>query len=310
MPKYNPRELRALAEELYAAFAATPQLDLSQADFVNTLVRQWMTYDGRAILILSMQPTNFDLSTSPLGRLQVVPEIGVPGWLQQVFCDWEIDPDYLPTVIAQLNRGQSAEVTNQAGNPLRLWQNPRARSYGVEELTPQPLPPLHERPPRDERRIAGVELFRHLQVDDDELIILTETVVQQWQRFAGHACVFLGLQEQLLLKLTEQEHGGCLVETQRRRVNLGPVFADLGFAPDDWAAGLARLNRGQPLNVSTDQYLGPVWYDPQARCFRTQVSAALPTAPVWCPRCQATLAVWGATQLLQTCTHCQRVVQR
>jgi len=156
MPKNRGRTqaLRQLAEDLLGSLAQEEILEGEQAELVTSLVRQWVTYDGSATLFLGGQQVYLVLDRTPLGKPCIVPEpaLPLPGWQARLVADWKIAPEDLPEVFDQLNRGQSAEVTNGEGLPVRLWVNPRERSRGVEPLVKEPLPPGRK---RDYRKIAA-----------------------------------------------------------------------------------------------------------------------------------------------------------
>ena len=55
--------------------------------------------------------------------------------------NWKISADDLPAAISQLNCGQSAEVVNGEGVPLRLWTDPKRMSLRTRPSGPLPPPP-------------------------------------------------------------------------------------------------------------------------------------------------------------------------
>src|SRR5438105_2881812 len=133
MSRFNSQVLRQLAEEILNEIGG--QFDVPEPDrrdFVTALVRQWISYDGSATLFVGDQQLYLQLEITPLGNYRVSLSPDSKGWNQRILDDWNISPDDLPDVLAQLNRGQSAEVINQEGIPVRLWVNPKERSRGVE----------------------------------------------------------------------------------------------------------------------------------------------------------------------------------
>jgi hypothetical protein len=116
-------------------------------DLATSLVRQWLTYGGRATLFFGECQVYLVLGKTPLGRRCVHPEPAPPGWIKQLTRRWNVSPADLPDVIDRLNRGQSAEVVTSDGIPLRLWVNPKEKSRGVEPLVQEGLPVPVQAPP-------------------------------------------------------------------------------------------------------------------------------------------------------------------
>lgn len=144
--------MRQLAEELFQRIAFDLGFEDEQRDeIVTSLVRQWVTYDGHATLFLGDRQCYLDIARTPLGKPVVVPEPALRGWTRQLIEDWKVDPEDLPGMFEQLNRGQSAEVINIAGMPLRLHVDPKERSRGVEPLVQEKVPEGFQ---KDYRRIA------------------------------------------------------------------------------------------------------------------------------------------------------------
>ncbi|MBI3467474.1 MAG: hypothetical protein HY000_31075, partial [Planctomycetes bacterium] len=189
--KFNSRVLRQLAEDLLDKVAEDQGISADEReDGVTSLVRQWMTYDGNATVFIGDQQVYLTLGKTPLGRPCIVPEPAFATWTKQLTLDWGIDPDDLEDVFDQLNRGQSAEVINSDGVPLRLWVNPKERSRGVEPLVKEEIPPGTE---RDYRKIAADLLEQHFgeSFDPEEIEALACSIAKQWQQYDGHACLFL-----------------------------------------------------------------------------------------------------------------------
>jgi hypothetical protein len=184
--------------------------------------------------------------------------------MNQLTRDWKINPDDLPDILGKLNRGQSAEVTNGNGIPLRLWVNPKERSRGVEPLVKQLVPPGTK---RDYYKIAANELEQQLgnALGPDELDELACSVAKQWQRHEGHACIFID-GEQLFFRLTEQDDGGCRVVTKRLTVDLEALLKSLGFSQELIPGVIARINIGQEVHFRDRQgVLSVLWHDPKVR---------------------------------------------
>jgi hypothetical protein len=309
--KGNSRVLRQRAEEVVQMLAeegAIPESE--QADLATSLVRQWITYDGNAALFLGDRQIYVMLGSTPLGTPVPVPEVARLGWIKQLTRDWKINPDNLSDVLGQLNRGQSAEVTSEDGIPLRLWVNPKERSRGVEPLVKRPIPAGTK---RDYLKIAASELEHQFGegLPPDEMDALARSVAKQWQKYGGHACLFIDGEQQVFFKLTEEIDGGCQVTTQRLAVSLEPLLTSLGFSPEMIPEVVARINLGQEVELRDKQGVPSVlWHDPKARrvLVKPLESTRSSSPPIFCPRCNAVLAPWKAGEREQTCRHCGQVV--
>jgi hypothetical protein len=303
--------LRRLAEGLLQTLEEAGQVPFGErADLATSLVRQWVTYDGHAFLFLGGQGVFFDLGMTPLGRPRLVPEPGLTGWLKVVTGDWKVDPGDLPEVFDQLNRGQSAEVTNAEGVPLRLWVNPQERKWGLEPLVQQDTPPGTE---RDYHKIAANELEAQLGggLDPDELDELACSVARQWQRHEGHACLLLDGEKQLVLTLTEKAGGDCTVNSREKSIAIEPALVSLGLAPEAVPEVLARINLGQEVEFLDRTGVPSVlWHDPRERRIHTRPLSPSPQQAghdppsIFCPRCGAVLNPWPAGGRQQSCPLC------
>jgi hypothetical protein len=309
--KINSRTLRQLAEELFERIAASDEFrQVERAAFVTSLVRQWITYEGNAAFFRGDHQLYLVLGHSPLGR-PVVPESCRSGWTRTLTRDWKIDPDDLPALFDQLNVGQSAEAVNGDGVPLRLWVNPQERVRGVEPLVKEKPRP---RAARDYRKIASDSLIDQFggDLDPEETDELARSVVSQWQRFDGHASLFLDSHTELHVTITEQGDGGCNVLTSRSRVDLGAVLSADGFARDVFPEVIARINLGQQIEFRDRQGVRAcLWYDPKARRFSYRRLDPLPPPvlpPFLCPKCTAVLMPWRDGDRQQTCPLCGHTV--
>lgn len=308
--KFNSRALRQLAEELFRRVAGDEEFpDDERADFVTSLVRQWITYDGNATLFLGDRQVYLVLGRTPLGNPCVVPEPGLHGWVRELTGDWKVSPDDIPDILDQLNLGQSAEVVNGDGIPLRLWVNPRERGRGVEPLVQEDIPPGTK---RDYRKIAASELVRHFggELGSEELDELACSVASQWQQFDGHACLFIDGHEQFHFRITEHGGGSKLV-TRQLRIDLDSALSSFGFTPDVFPEVIARLNLGQQIEFRDRQGVHyRLWHDPKARRLCHQPLDPVPPAPVAslppfvCPKCTAVLRPWRESEAQQTCPLC------
>ena len=312
--KINSRALRQLADDLFRRATGDDEFpEDERADYVTSLVRQWITYDGHATLLLGDRQVYLVLGRTPLGNPCIVPEPGLSGWVRELTEDWQISPDDIPGLIDQLNRGQSAEAVNAEGIPLRLWVNPKERGRGVEPLVKEDIPPGAV---RDYRKIAASELLRHFgdELGPEETDELACSVASQWRRYDGHACLFTDGHEQFHFQITEHG-GGCEVVTRQLRIDLDSVLSACGFPPDVFPAVIARLNLGQEVEFRDRRGVRTrLWHDPKARRIYLQPLDPVgptPTAaslPFLCPKCTAVLSSWREGERQQTCPLCGHLI--
>jgi len=259
-------------------------------------------------LILGEQQIFVALGNTPLGKPHPVPEPCLSGWVKQLTQDWKLDPDDLPDIFDQLNRGQSAEVTNAEGIPLRLWVNPKEKGRGVEALVKQPIQPGRQ---RDYRKIAAVNLEQQLGdgLDPAEMEELACSVVRQWQKYGGAASLFVG-KEQFIFTFTDLGEGNCRVDTEVFTVSIESLLRPFGFPPDVFPEVIARINLGQEIEIRDRQgTVSLLWFDPRVR--RVQVrplNSRSSTPPVFCPKCGAVLKVWQEGEREQACPMCGQTV--
>jgi hypothetical protein len=308
--KADSRALRRLAEELLDEIIGGEEVPGGEREeFATSVVRQWLTYDGSAAVFLGDELVYLVLGRTPLGKTSVVTESAGRGWVRRLTRDWKVSPDDLPGAIDQLSRGQSAEVVNGDGVPLRLWVNPRERRHGVEPLAGEGPRPGGA---RDYCQVAADELEKEFGdgLDPEELDELARSVARQWRRYAGHACLFLDGREQLALRLDESGDGTCEVVATRTAVDLEGTLSGLGFPPATIPELIARLNLAQEVGFrDRNGARARLWFDPQAQRLRIQpvgpVAPALPgMAPILCPSCTAVLRPWEGGERQQTCPHC------
>jgi hypothetical protein len=338
MPKkgFNSRALRQLAVEFLRKIAQDEEFpEGEREEYVTSLVRQWSTYDGNAMLLFDDQIMSLVLSRTPLGQLCVVPQPGIPGWIKIVREAWKINPEEFPEILEQLNLRQSAEATNADGIPLRLWVNPKERRAGVEPLVEMPVRPGHT---RDYRKLAAYVLEREFGavLPVDEIETLSDSVAKQWQQYEGHACLFLDGQRQFFLKRTEKDDGSGDIVFSTRTVNLDPVLASLGVPLELIPDVIARLSLGQEVKLRDGKGIPSLlWFDPKASQVRIRALESVPpatrsstgsrenatigsrstlqsvrpatwssTPPIFCPKCKAVLQLWNGIDRQQTCPLC------
>jgi hypothetical protein len=314
--KSDSRALRQLAENLLRQTFGEYGLSGEEIDELATsLVRQWVTYEGHATLFINGRQVVFVRGWTPLGKDHVYQELGPPEGLSRFLEDWKINPEDMPEVYEQLNRGQSAEVTNADGLPVRISVDPKTKINRCEPLASEPVT---ARPKRDYHKLAAYSVDSELGpgLDDGEKAALADSVARQWQKYQGHACLFTA-GKKLVFTLVEQEDGGCLVGHQSRPNNLGPQLCSLGFAPQAIPGVIARINLDQEIEFEDHQGARwCIWHDPSIEQLRfrplgqPQPAASDGLPPALCPRCNALLSMWQEGQSRQTCPQCGQDVAR
>ena len=316
MPKkrFNSRALRQLAEQLLQELAEDEEIsEVDQLDLVTSLVRQWITYDGNATLFIGERQIYLVLAKTAIGELGIAPEPSPPGWMNQVIRDWKLSAEEWPDIIRQLNRGQSVEVVNSEGLPLRLWVNPKERCNGVEPLVNQPIPPGLK---RDYRKIAGDQLEQLFgsELEPEAIDDFACSVAKQWQEFDGHAALF-DEEHQISFTLTEMDGGSCTTSVRRESFDLESLLSSLSVPPEIIPAVIARINLGQQVEFQNNKGIPSVlWHDPKAR--RIMVRALPPARPappsvprpIFCPKCGAVLKPYEGNEPHQTCLMCGNTV--
>lgn len=309
--KINSRALRQLAEEFFERVAGEDEFrQAERADFVTSLVRQWITYDGHAAFFVGDRQLYLDLGRTPLARPVVVPEPGLSGWTRQLIQDWKIAPDDIPALFDQLNVGQSAEAVDREGVALRLWVNPRERSRGVDPQGTEARPAVA----RDHRKIATDSLIQHFggELGPEETDELARSVASQWQRFDGHASLFIDGRTELHFRIAERAGGGCEVVTSEIRISLDAALSACGFTADVFPDVVARINLGQQIEFRDRQGIRTrMWHDPKARRICHRPLDPVPphvSPPPFCPKCTAVLLPWRDGERQQTCPLCGHTV--
>ncbi|HEX4591384.1 MAG TPA: hypothetical protein VH120_15725, partial [Gemmataceae bacterium] len=209
--KTDNRELRQLAEGLINQLASDVSLPESdRADLVTSVLRQWLTYDGRATLFLGEdRQVALFLERTALGKTRV--RIGTVGdrWVPLLYRLWKIKPDDMPDILDQLNQSQSADAVNSDGVRLRLWVNPKEQKQGVEPVDPEEARRRMAAEPKDYRRMAAnvLDANLHGDLEADEFEQLADSVAKQWRRFDGHACIFLDPRRKVFLLIRPKGDG-------------------------------------------------------------------------------------------------------
>jgi hypothetical protein len=310
------RAFRHIAEDVVQRLLEAGLLFVGdEEDITTSLVRQWLTYGGHAILFLDGERVSFDLDQSRPDKLRLGQGV-VPGTrelLERWQIDWKIDPEAWPDIFDQLNRGQSAEVINNDGVALRLWVNPNERKIGVEPPDKCRTPPGWK---PDYHKIAADGVWRFCRDrEPDEVEKLIDSVVRQWQNYEGHACLFFP-GARVAFRFTQLEEGSE-VTVNERSFQVEASLASLQVRPEDVPEMIDRINLGQEIEFRNSKGEScRLWHNPKTGCFasrpiappRPGVPNGLP--PLFCPECAATLLPWEEGQQQQHCPWCGQTVPR
>ncbi len=282
MKKRDANALRRIAADVLDKVVGEQGLaDEQRHDYLVSIVRQWQTYDGSAELYLPGKVLPFRLTATPAGwNVSGEPQ---PDWLEAKLRSWSVPPGSLADVMAQLNRGQSAEVVTADGTLLRLWTDPRKQEHGVEPLLDESAPG----PPADGILDVGELAARHLEYrlgaapDADERAVLVEALVRQWKHYRGQACLFVGDDVQFVLVRRTDPFGlGFHVASTQVPFPIAHALADLGFPAEAVPEVLRRLNFSEEVEYQ-DERGEPwlLWYDVPERRLRCRPRDAVPGAP-------------------------------
>jgi hypothetical protein len=317
--KTDTRELRRFAEEVVDDLAADVLLPPGErGDFVTSLVRQWLTYDGNASFFLGEdRQVALLLERTALGKIRVRTGTIVSRWIPLLYRHWKINPDDMPDILDQLNWSQSADVVNADGVALRLWVNPKEQKQGVEPVDPDGSRRRTASEPEDYQRMAANMLDGNLAADleADELDQLVESVTKQWRRFDGWACIFLDVRRLVYLLVRPKGDGNYDQLGKRVNIDLVDHLAKFGVAAQDVPKALARLNLAESFEFEDEKgFRRRLSHDPKAQRFiidppvgRPQSSKPV-TPPAVCPRCTAVLPPWREGEGRQTCRFCGHAV--
>lgn len=233
--------LRQLAESLIAQvpeeLLTSPRPDLS-----TSLVRQWLTYDGHATLIIGNEQHYFHPAPGPGGELRFdFHRAPVDAWLRQCMREWDCDDDEWVRAIRQLNLGQSAQIETRRGEFLRLWIDPKDRSKGVERLGANP--PAAAPGQRNFTAVAQRQIETIFeQIGDLEKADLIAALLRQWALHDGHALILTPKAKFHIVVTLIPE--GIHVTTKTLKTSLPEKLLRCGLAPEDIPPFLHVLNLG------------------------------------------------------------------
>jgi hypothetical protein len=122
---------RKIAEHQIATHLG--DLDASvQDELATSLVRQWLTNDGHAGLVMPTHQFWFTLAANGEGF-----NVGVARfdgcWGRALSRDWHVADEEIPGLLHQLNLCQSVSCRTTAGLTIRLRIEPRVRTVRCEQ---------------------------------------------------------------------------------------------------------------------------------------------------------------------------------
>src|SRR5206468_981243 len=133
---------------------------------------------------------------------------------------------------------------------------------------------------------------------------------KQWQKYDGHACLFVG-NEEFVFTLKKQVDGGCAVTSELKGTAIAAALGSFGISSELMPEVIARLNLAQEVEIR-DPRGAParLWHDPQTRRICVQAVDApssgtpLLAAAIFCPNCGAVLRPWEDGERQQRCPSC------
>lgn len=243
------RKLRQLADKLMAQVPET-FFSASAADLSTSLVRQWLTGDGHATLIFGPQQHYFRVRFDTNGEVRLDLHLApIAPWFSAVARDWEIDEEELHKAVGQMNLGQSAQVENRRGEPLRLSLNAKERRHSIEALGPRHKPAT--RPAVNGPAMIAREHIEHLFADRISPAAkkdLVASLLRQWGSNAGHA-VLVAPTARFHIILTSRAEGGSQVTCKKIPSNLLKKLQACGCTHEKALELVDGLNRGQTPEI-------------------------------------------------------------
>jgi hypothetical protein len=102
-------------------------------ELATSLVRQWITSDGHAGLVMSSGHCWFRMIRTEGGGFEVGFDAQPPRFMDRLR-EWQIVEDEIPELLHQLNLCQSASCLSQENLQLRLSMRPKERNLSVEPV--------------------------------------------------------------------------------------------------------------------------------------------------------------------------------
>lgn len=132
------RQYRKFAQDVLANIVELKHPWIEQGDLITSLVRQWLTYDGHAMILTEECEYRIRCVAKPDGGNEVGWE-GLPTRPARNLVASGVASEEIPDLLHRLNSGQTPEITLVNGRRIRLSMNPRS---GHLDLEPIDLPPL------------------------------------------------------------------------------------------------------------------------------------------------------------------------
>jgi hypothetical protein len=135
MPSERANALRTIAEhELEACFG---QLDpATKNDLATTLVRQWITNDGRAVIVTREHHFWFKMDSLEDGQTQVVRDVEAGTFVDHLRRSRVVEAE-IPALLHELTLRQCVRCYTDYGQPLQLRVDPANKMFFVELVLDQ-----------------------------------------------------------------------------------------------------------------------------------------------------------------------------
>ncbi len=305
----HSRMLRQLAEEIMDQIASRIDVsDTERKDWLTSLLRQWISYDGQAALFFQGRQVQFTLQYTPLGKPYCNPRPIHPDWAPALVERFNIHPENLLEAFDQLNRCQTADVVDREGKLVRLSIDPKEGRRGIETLTKEAVP---ANKPWDYQDAAARALRACFEgaLAQDEVDLLACSLMRQWNKYGGVAALFVPGEQLLFFLEVDDQH--CGVRRKRRPADVETALRAMGFAPNTVPDVLARLNLDQEISFQ-DRHGHPaiLWHDLKSERLwvkevgQDPIPQAIASGPIFCRRCSAVLTPGPTGDVLAICPNC------
>lgn len=131
MMDIKPQILRAIAHPELDKILPGQAADIHEA-LVTSIVRQWMTYEGKAGILT--QAVHYWLSVEHRGKQVVVGSGVVPATLPRHLATWKVLERDVQRIILDLNLSQTATFINLDGLTVQVRMDPRDRHFEFAEI--------------------------------------------------------------------------------------------------------------------------------------------------------------------------------
>jgi hypothetical protein len=100
-------------------------------DLLDSLVRQWIDYDGNAVILTPSYHFWFRMKTFPDGRTQVVREREIQEFVNHMRKS-RVSEEQIPELLHELSLRQNVRCVADYGQKLQLRVDPGKRTFFVE----------------------------------------------------------------------------------------------------------------------------------------------------------------------------------